>query len=248
MENCKLHQGAYGVWELHLTRAPVNALTADMLGDIAACLARAEADSACRALVLSASGKVFSAGMDLRAALSFGADEEIAMSRAFTDTYTALYRFSKPMVAAVQGAAIAGGFFLAVAADLRVATASATFSIAEVQVGARLPVGALEIARAELSPACFRRMLLSGDPIDAHTALANGIVDEIVTEDDLLLTANTRAGMLVDLPPAAYAATKADLRAPALERIEAAIAAGAHAPDTRWFLPGTKEAIARRLA
>ncbi|MEM9851163.1 MAG: enoyl-CoA hydratase-related protein, partial [Pseudomonadota bacterium] len=165
-------------------------------------------------------------------------------NRAFTDTFAALYAMPKPVVAAVGGAAIAGGFFFAAAADWTVATDAARFGLAEVAVGAPLPLGPLEIARAELTPAAFRRLLLTGTPISAEEAAAAGLVDEFAEPDTLAKTAFDRAKALAAHLPAAYAATKADLRRPTLDRI----AAGREASLAAWFVDGTRDRMRARLA
>lgn len=230
-----------GITTLTLQRAPVNALSPDFLEALESTFTALVADSACKALVIQSAFKVFSAGMDLAEATGFSAAEEERTARAFTNTFRALYALPKPSVCAVGGAAIAGGFFFPAACDFCISSPAANFGLAEVKVGATLPVGPLEIARAELTPAGFRRLLLSGDPVKAEEAMAIGLVDQIVASEELAAESLAKANSLAALPAAAYAQTKADLRAPALAAIDNAVAGGAHAPGKSWFLPDTRE-------
>ncbi|MEM7441356.1 MAG: enoyl-CoA hydratase/isomerase family protein [Pseudomonadota bacterium] len=238
-DNLILETNADGITTLTLNCAPVNALSSEVLENLAGVFETLAQDAACRALIIQSPFKVFSAGLDLNAAAALDTAGEERIARALTLTFRALYAFPKPTVCAVGGAAIAGGFFFPAACDARLATAKATIGLAEVKVGVNLPVGPLEIARAELPPAACRRLLLSGDPISAEEALSFGFFDQITeTLDD---DAMAKALSFAALPAAAFAATKADLRRPAIETIDRALAAGAHAPGATWFLPDSQD-------
>lgn len=243
-----LRDHGQGLWELVLARAPVNALSPEFLNSFAAMLADLARRDDVRAVVLSSEFKVFSAGLDLKQAQDFDLDQQRAIVAALNDGFLAQFTFPKPLVAAVNGAAIAGGLFFVLAADLRVAGPRARFGLAEVQVGADFPVGPMEIARATLDPATLRRLMLTGRPIDAAAAQAAGIVDHLVSEADLQQRALAEARALAELPAIAYGAIKAQIRAPAVETIRAAIAAGANAPRDGWFNAETRAAMQRMIA
>ena len=247
MANSRVEHLRDGLAELVLCRPPVNALTPAFLDELEAQVDELTSDPGVRAVLIRSDGGALSAGMDLKAAQAFEREEEEHAARAFTTTFRKLYALPKPVVCAVAGPAIAGGFFFVLAADIRLATPAASFGLAEIRVGATLPVGPLEIARAELRASVFRRLLLTGLPVDAEVARAAGIVDLIVHDRQLLDTARTQALRLAEVLPEAYARTKADMRRPALQAIDAAIAAGAHDAGKGWFLQGTREAMKAML-
>lgn len=235
-----------GVVELGLARAPVNALSPDFLGEMADAIRACETDDTVRAIVLTSPFKVYSAGLDLKEAQEFDLDAQFAIVEALNRDFLTLFACSKPVVAAVNGAAIAGGLFFVLGADLRISAPKAAFGLAEVRVGANLPVGPMEIARASLDPNTLRRLLLTGQPIGAPEALQRGLIDAI-EEGDLTTRAVAEARTLGALPPKAYAAVKRDLRADAIARIEAGMAAGANRPEGGWFTDETKAAMAAMI-
>lgn len=240
MADLRLSVDEDGLAELVLARPPVNALSPDMLEELEARVGEIADAARIRAMILRSEFRVFSAGMDLRLAQGFDRGEEERTARAFTTAFRALYSCPKPVVCALSGAAIAGGFFFPACADVRLAVAEAKLGLAEVRVGATLPAGPLEIARAELPPGAFRRLLLTGAPVAAEEAAGWGFIDRIVPPGALMQEARAEAARLAELPPEAFAATKADLRAPALARIEAAMARGVHDPGRGWFLDETR--------
>ena len=156
-----------GVTRLVLNRPPVNALNSDFLDLLGAHLDRLQADTAVKAVILASNSKVLSAGMDLKEALGFDLKDQQAMVRSLNVNFTKLFGFPKPTIVAASGAAIAGGFFLVLASDYRIASLKARFGLAEVRVGANFPVGPLAIARATLAPNDLRRLMLGGHPIGA---------------------------------------------------------------------------------
>ena len=240
---------ADGVMVAQLNRPPANALTVEFLNEIEANFRRIENDPSVRAVVMKGFDKVLSAGMDLKmlATLdSTAAQAEVvdALNRA----YGAMYAFSKPYVVAVSGHAIAGGLFFILAADYRIAAEGpARFGLSEVRVGVAFPVAPLEIARAELSPAVARRILLSGHPVGVSDALSAGIIDEVVGADLLQPRAIEMANSLAASPAAAYAQIKQQLRAPVMAKIKAALA-GNEPMLEGWFTPETTKAALAVLA
>lgn len=237
-----------GFARVTLARAPVNALTADYLGEISALFAGLAGRDDVKGVVLESAFKVFSAGLDLRETQGFGAAEQTAIVDALNRTFTDLYAFPKPLVAAVGGAAIAGGLFFPLTADLTVATRAATFGLAEVRVGVDFPVGPLEIARAELSPAGLRRLMLTGRPVDVTRAREIGIVDTVAEPGALIEAALAAVRDLAGAPPLAYAAVKAQIRAPTLDQLRRAIAEGSDPARDGWFTDETKAAMAAAIA
>ena len=232
-----------GVVRLVLNRAPVNALSAEFLDLFAVRLGELAGDPDVRAVVLSSPFKVFSAGLDLKEAQRFDLADERAIVRALNEDFLALYGFPKPVVAAVNGAAIAGGLFFVLGADWRVAAPRAQFGLAEVRVGADFPVGPLEIARDALDPNCLRRLMLTGQPVRADAALAQGFIDEV--SEDVDAGAVAKARELALIPPGTYASVKRQVRGGAIARIRAAMADAD--PAAGWFTAETRPAMARMI-
>lgn len=245
--NIKLREHAGGVVELNLNRAPVNALSARFLMEMATQLDDLAQDSAVRAIVLTSDFKVFSAGLDLKEAQAFDLPAQHDIVKGLNVGFLALYAFPKPVVVAVNGAAIAGGLFFVLCSDLRLASPVARFGLAEVRVGADFPIGPLEIARATLTADAARKLMLTGLPITADRAHTLGIVDEIVDADQLRGAAVQRATDLANLPSATFASVKRQLRGEVIGTIRAAMDAGANAPEGGWFNAETVPAMRRMI-
>ncbi|MFV1593202.1 enoyl-CoA hydratase/isomerase family protein [Phaeobacter sp. JH20_36] len=235
-----------GVVELKLSRAPVNALSPEFLMDFANVIKEFGEDSSVRAILLTSAFKVFSAGLDLKAAKDFDLAGQRAAVDGLNEAFLALYACPKPVVAAVNGAAIAGGLFFVLCSDVRVALVKSKFGLAEVQAGVDFPVAPLEIARATLSPNIQRRLMLTGQTIGPIAARNFDIVDIIADDaEDLLGYALKEARTLADLPAGTYGAIKQQLRGETIARIKAAMAA--ESDDTPWFTSETVPAMTRLI-
>ena len=237
-----------GIVGIELNRGPVNALSPAFLMGMADMLTGMEQDDSVRAVVLSSPFKVFSAGLDLKEAQDFDLARQHAIVEALNVGFFTLFAFPKPVVAAVGGPAIAGGLFYVLGSDLRVAGPRARFGLAEVRVGVDFPAPTMEIARATLGPNMLRRLMQTGQPIDVKQAVAEGIVDVLEENPDLLLDrAVAEARALAEIPSIAYASVKRQVRQPAITAIEAAIAQGANAPEGGWFNAQTRDAMRRMI-
>ena len=236
-----------GITRIFMNRPPVNSCTSGFLDQMANLLDQLAADASIKAVILASSGKVFSAGMDLKEALAFDLADEQAIVRSFNITTTKLFAFPKPLIVAAGGAALAGGFFLVLTGDYRVASRKARFGLAEVRVGADFPLATMEIARATLSPNDLRRLMLSGNPISAEAALAAGIIDYIEDTDKVMDRAISVASDYAAIPPKTYATVKRQIRGAVIDQIEQAMANGANTPADGWFTAETKPAMVRML-
>ncbi len=239
--------GADGIAVLSLNRAPVNALNADFLGEIAAAAGDLSADDAVRAVVVTSAFKVLSAGMDLKEAQGFSLTDQTAMVDGFNETFAVLYGFPKPLITAAIGDAIAGGLFFVLSADYVAARDGAKLGLSEVRVGASFPYGPLEIARDALMPGALRRLILGGLPFEAAEAMRHGFVDAVVAADQVMAHALGVARDYAATPPGAYAAVKAQIRGPALKRIDRVIADKSDPLRGGWFTDETKAAMAAML-
>jgi enoyl-CoA hydratase len=188
----------HGIATIRLTRPNKrNALSIPMRLELAAALNAYGADRDVRCTIITGSPPAFCAGMDVS---EFGGDEEHRRSLwqandAFT---TALLEHPKPLIAAVNGAAMGGGFVLALLCDLRLASAGARFGFPELARGIPASYGA---ARAALPVAVARDLCLTGRIVEAEEALRLGIVSAVEPDDARLLgLARARAAEIARLP------------------------------------------------
>jgi enoyl-CoA hydratase len=211
-----LKSGPVTVRVLTLSSGRVNALDVELLGELAGDVRELQT-SGDGPLVVTGAGRVFSAGVDLNRVVEGGAGYTDRLIPALSDAFEALFCFPWPTVAAINGAAIAGGCVLACACDRRLISPDAQIGASEVRVGVPFPVAALEVMRY----ACGDRaeeVLLGGRVYRGAEAIACGLAHRNVT-DDRIGAAVAEASDLGDIPVDAYRHTKAQLRAPAVARI-----------------------------
>jgi enoyl-CoA hydratase len=182
-------------------------------------LGEAEAAGA-KAVVLTGAGSMFSAGVDLLSINEGGAGYVSGFLPALSDALLAVFGFPRPVVAAVNGHAIAGGMVLAAACDHRVLAAGpARIGVTELLVGVPFPIAALEILRCAYGTVPLPGLIYSGATVPGEDALTRGLVDEIVPAEEVLGRARELATRLGELSTEAFAHTKAQLRQPYHERI-----------------------------
>jgi enoyl-CoA hydratase len=230
-----------GIAVLTLDRPRANAFDADLVEDLRAAI-RECASARARAVVLASSQKIFSGGWDLPTLISF---DRRAMAE-FVEAYTGLIRevfgFPAPVVAALPGHAIAGGFILAMAADERIAAeGESLFGLSEVALGVPLPRAFFEIFRQQLGKRAAERLAATAENVPLARALASGLVDRIVPAPDLLAAAIERARALGAPLPSATAEVRRWSRAEALARFDDA-SEGDPFLDF-WFAPDARERI-----
>jgi enoyl-CoA hydratase len=203
-----------GVAVLTLDHGPVNALDVELLRALPDALAAA-GDAP---VVLTGAGRSFSAGVDLKRIVAGGVTYVEEFLPALSAAFLAVFDHPRPVVAAINGHALAGGCVLAAACDVRLMSGG-TIGLTELTAGVPFPTVPLEIMRHAAGPAVSRLVLTAQrlDPVEAHRI---GLVDEIVTEG-LVEAAVARATALSATPAVVYARAKRQLREPALARIEA---------------------------
>jgi enoyl-CoA hydratase len=177
----------------------------------------AEADRV-PALILTGTGNIFSAGVDLVRFRDGGADYLSAFLPALDRCFERLFFLPMPTVAAVNGHAIAGGGVLTLCCDRRLMARGKTrIGLPEIEVGVPFPTLVIEIVRATLAPAVAQEVVLAAATCDPETALAKGFVDEVVEPEQLLGRASEIAEKLSTFPPSSYRLSKERLRRPVLE-------------------------------
>ncbi len=226
-------QGEVAILRIRGTKA--NSLTPEMVAQLGAVVSEVLATDA-RALVLTGEGKFFSAGLALPALVGFGRSDLQAFMDRFAKTMRALFASPKPIVAAINGHAIAGGTVLALQCDVRIAAAGEQrIGLNEAQLGLSLPTAVLEPLRFAVPARSFVEIALEGRLFTPVEALAVGLVDAVVPAEGLEAAAIARARSLGAIPPAAFAATKESLRRPVLEAIDRYTAADAERWLDAWF-------------
>jgi enoyl-CoA hydratase len=204
---------------IHLERPRKNAIDHAFMEAALGALSEASAPHV-GAVILTARGSTFCSGLDLIGTLDFDRKAMRAFVDAFERFFTAVFSFDKPVIAAINGHAIAGGCILAMASDVRVmAEGRGRIGINEVAVGIPFPAAAFEIARFTLRPDAYADAFLEGRRMTPDEALAHGLVHQVCKPDDLLSVAAERAERLAAGPAEAFAAIKRDLRAEAVARI-----------------------------
>ena len=190
-----------------------NPLSSEMVAALSEALERAASDAGVRAVVLTGAGRHFSAGADLEALERIAEAGDEAASRSDTEKLRNLFEIllghPKLTVAAVQGAAIAGGCGLATACDLVVTEPDARFAYTEVKIGF-LAAMVLTFLTRRVAGHVARRMLLDPEMIIGPRAVEIGLADELAAEGESVSTAVALARVVcAKASPSALAATKA---------------------------------------
>jgi enoyl-CoA hydratase len=206
---------------LRLAHGPVNALDLELCRAVTGQV-RALATDPARAVVLTGAGRAFSAGVDLRRYLAEGAPYVQRFLPALAEMFRAAFELGKPMVAAVNGHAIAGGCVLAACADTALmAEGSGRIGVPELRVGVPFPRVAVEVLRFAVGDIAARRLVFDAQTCGPAEARAVGLVREVVPAGELLTRAVAAARDLATaIPPDTFAATKAQLRRGGLERAD----------------------------
>jgi methylglutaconyl-CoA hydratase len=228
-----------------------NAISAAMIGEVLSALKDLESGGE-RVVIVTGEGKAFCAGMDLDALKSLAAqsaEENLADARRTAGFFRRLWSFSKPLIAAVNGAALAGGCGIATLCDFTLAIPEAKFGYSEVRVGF-IPALVSMFLERQVGEKLARDLLLTGRMIDAAEAKAIGLVTRIVPAEELLTAARDLAAVLIANSPGSVQATKRLLvRASEVEidrRIELAVAESVAIRSTPDFREGLAAFLEKR--
>ena len=214
---------ADSVATITLDDGKVNVLGPAMQAAINDALDRAEADKA-KAVVLAGNARVFSGGFDLAVFQSGDAAAALGMLAGGFKLSLRTLTFPVPVIIAATGPAIAMGSFLLLSADQRVGQPKTRCQAIEVAIGMTIPISALEIMRARLTPAAFERGAALAATFAGDEAVAGGWLDEIVEADQVLARAQqVAAEAAATLNAGAHLATKLKARKGALDAIQAGI-------------------------
>jgi enoyl-CoA hydratase len=240
-----------GVAVMTLTYGKANALDIEFCEALATRFMELRRTDA-KAVVVTGQGKIFSAGVDLIRLSEGGADYIRKFLPALHRLYDAVFNHPKPVVAAINGHAIAGGAVLAACADRRImARDSGRIGVTEMLVGVPFPALAFEIVRFAVPPRYLPEFTLSGATYASDVALQRGWIDEVVEPGALMERATAAAQAFAALSAPAFAQTKSQIRQAVTERYEQSGEATDKAVTEIWTAPDTlsyiRDYVARTL-
>ena len=228
-----------------------NAISAAMIAELLGALEGIESGSE-RVAIITGAGKAFCAGMDLDALKSLATqspEQNLADARRTAGFFRRLWSFPKPLIAAVNGAALAGGCGIATLCDFTLAAPEAKFGYTEVRVGFMPALVSMFLER-QVGEKVARDLFLTGRILDAQEAKAVGLITKVVPGDQLLAAAREMAATLIANSPESVLATKRLLiRASEAEidrRIELAVTESVAIRSTPDFREGLAAFLEKR--
>ena len=202
-----------GIATVTLQRGKVNALNEPMVEEIFDSFGNLETDTEVKSIIFTGSGKFFSFGFDVPEFMKYSKKDFISFMEKFTNLYTYLFHFPKPIVAALNGHTIAGGCMLATACDFRImATGKGKISLNEITFGVPVFAGSAEMLRFCVGSRNAQSILYSGAMYSAEEAFGLGLVDQVSSEDALLDDAVKVAQELAEKDSSAFTIIKKLLR------------------------------------
>ena len=219
-----------------------NAMNRELRGGLVEALKRVREDPEIRAAIITGAGNTFSAGADLKERAQSGraGDADVAsIIESSRDVGFSRMTVEKPLIAAVDGYCLAAGFELALLCDMRICTPQARFGLPEIVRGFFPGGGGPQRLIRAIPQALAMEMILTGDAIDAATALRVGLVSRLVPEPELLPTARQIAQRIASHAPLAVKAVKEVTQAALDETLEQALRFG---NALRWIIGQTEDA------
>ncbi len=232
-----------GLAIVRLSRDRGNAIDDGVIDGLMDALQRAEDDPAVEGMLLGARGKLFSPGLDLQALVDLDRPAMARFMKRFSACVLQAYTFPKPMVAALDGHALAGGMVLALTADWRVLRDDALVGLNELKVGVPLPFGVTLIVREAVAGPRREEVALFGRNYRGPEAVDVGLVQEAHASDGLEDLAVERLREMTSKDLRSFAVTKRYLRSRTVERIRAYDAQFGDEFLDCWFSPGTRARI-----
>jgi enoyl-CoA hydratase/carnithine racemase len=197
-----------GVGTIRLDRPKMNAINEQLHFEVRAAALEAGKREEVRAVVLYGGERVFAAGADIKAMSQLDGTGMVAWGRELTNSFTEVARIPKPVIAAVTGYALGGGYELALCADFRVLGASAKIGQPEIQLGIIPGAGGTQRLSRLVGPAKAKDLIFTGRHVGAEEALEIGLADAVVPDDEVYATAVAMARKFAAGPPLALAAAK----------------------------------------
>ena len=197
-----------GIGTIRLDRPKMNAINAQLQDDLLASALEATTREDVRAVVLYGGERVFAAGADIKEMSGLTYADMVSWGTRLQDVLKVVARIPKPVVAAVNGYALGGGFELALTADFRVVGERAKVGVPEIQLGVIPGAGGTQRLTRLVGPAKAKGMVFTGRHVAADEALALGIADRVVPDADVYGAARELAGQFTTGPAVALRAAK----------------------------------------
>ena len=227
--------GAVGT--IRLDRPKMNAISSQVTAELVACAVEARERDDVRAVVLYGGERVFAAGADIKEMAGLGYSQMVAWGTTLQEGFKVVARLPMPVVAAVNGYALGGGFELALTADFRVLGERAKVGVPEIQLGVIPGAGGTQRLTRLVGPARAKGMVFTGRHVEAAEALSLGIADLVVPDADAYPAAVELATRYAEGPAVALRAAKQaiddglELDLDAGLRLESALFAGLFATE-----------------
>ncbi|SDX66488.1 short chain enoyl-CoA hydratase [Modestobacter sp. DSM 44400] len=197
-----------GIGTIRLDRPKMNAINEQLHWEVRAAAMEASADPGVRAVVLYGGERVFAAGADIRAMSQLSGSAMVAWGRELTSSFGQVAAIPKPVIAAITGYALGGGYELALCADFRVMGTTAKIGQPEIQLGVIPGAGGTQRLVRLVGPAKAKDLVFTGRHVGAEEALEMGLADAVVPDDEVYSTAVAMARKFAAGPPLALAAAK----------------------------------------
>lgn len=209
-----------GIAGIALCRGKVNAINETVVDELTDCFRKLSFDPAIKAVIFTGEGKFFTFGFDIPEFLGYSKEAFVRYLTKFTGLYRDIFLYPKPVIAALNGHTIAGGCMLAIACDWRIMVqGGAKISLNEINFGSSVFAGSVEIMKLWLGQRKAENALLSGAMYSPEEALELGLIDQIVSKDDLDSQARKKALEYAAQDSAAFMSIKKLLRKPAAEEM-----------------------------
>jgi enoyl-CoA hydratase/carnithine racemase len=197
-----------GVGTIRLDRPKMNAINEQLHREVRAAAMEAEQRPEIRAVVLYGGERVFAAGADIKAMSELTGASMVAWGRELTTSFSHVAKIPKPVIAAITGYALGGGYELALCADFRIMGTNAKVGQPEIQLGIIPGAGGTQRLTRLVGPAKAKDLIFTGRHVGAEEALEMGLADAVVPDDEVYATAMAMARKLAAGPPLALAAAK----------------------------------------
>ena len=184
-------EGAVAV--VTIDNPPVNVLNGAVLDTLDALVSQIETDPAIKAVVLTGNGKAFVAGADIKAMPALNAVNGEALARRGQVLFNRIDRLPKAVIVALNGVALGGGLELALSGDIRIAAEGVKLGLPEINLGIMPGYGGTQRLPRLIGASMAKRLILTGEQVEAGEALRLGLVDQVVPVADLMTTAMTLA-------------------------------------------------------
>ena len=238
-----------GITTLRLSHGKASALDLELVEGLARAIAEVTAADDTRAVILTGTGSIFSAGVDLFRLVDGGREYADRFVPALSRMLLELFALPKPLIVAVNGHAIAGGCIFTLAGDYRVmAAGNARIGIPELIVGVPFPPSVIEAVRFALPPQHLQMLMYTGRTVTPDDALRFGIIDEIADAASLGARAEEIAAQFAALPARAFQLAKRQLRDRAVSRAKHYANEYDKEVQELWSDPATLEHVRAYLA